>query len=324
MFVYFQKLKLHTLVCSSFEKPKNKGLHKPATLVVGGLCFFDVNRTEKLLILNQSTYITPTKMVIYSHSRLSTFEQCPLKFKFRYIDKLPPDIKETIESFLGSKVHGTLEWVYKQISQNIKISLDDIIEHFIKNWNRDFNQDIKIIKQEFNSDYYFNQGIRFLINYFQTNHPFDDNTIAIEKRVLIKLDSEGKYLLQGYIDRLVYNKEKNILEIHDYKTGGFLKTQEELDNDRQLALYSIGIRDLFQDAKEVHLIWHFLAFNEKRISKRTFEQLVELKQETINLINKIESEKEFQPKTSPLCKWCEFRSYCPTLTLDTVTSPLRE
>ena len=38
---YFQKLKLHTLVCSSFEKPKNKGLCKSTTLVVDGLCFFD-------------------------------------------------------------------------------------------------------------------------------------------------------------------------------------------------------------------------------------------------------------------------------------------
>jgi len=43
VFTYFQKLKLHTLVCSSFEKPKNKGLYKPTTLVVGGLCFFDLN-----------------------------------------------------------------------------------------------------------------------------------------------------------------------------------------------------------------------------------------------------------------------------------------
>ena len=30
-------------------------------------------------------------MPVYSHSRLSTFEQCPLKFKFRYIDYVEPD-----------------------------------------------------------------------------------------------------------------------------------------------------------------------------------------------------------------------------------------
>ena len=34
---------------------------------------------------------------IYSHSRLSAFEQCPLKFRFRYIDHLKPEIEQTIE-----------------------------------------------------------------------------------------------------------------------------------------------------------------------------------------------------------------------------------
>ena len=43
-------------------------------------------------------------MVIYSHSRLSTFEQCKLKFKFRYIDKLTPEIENTIEGFLGGGI----------------------------------------------------------------------------------------------------------------------------------------------------------------------------------------------------------------------------
>ena len=51
-------------------------------------------------------------MVIYSHSRLSTFEQCPFKFKLRYIDKIIPEIENTIESFLGGIVHETLEWIY--------------------------------------------------------------------------------------------------------------------------------------------------------------------------------------------------------------------
>ncbi len=249
-------------------------------------------------------------MVIYSHSKLSTFEQCQLKFKFQYIDKLKPEFEETIEEFLGHKIHKTLEWLYKQVSQKIIPQLDQVIHYYIADWNKDFNKEIKIIKQELNPEHYFNQGVKFLVNYFQTNHPFKDNTIETEKRIFTSLDKQGKYQLQGYIDRIVHNKESNIFEIHDYKTGGFLKSQQELDNDRQLALYSIGIRDLFENVKDVHLIWHFLAFNEKRISKRTDEQLEKLKQEIIQLIDKIESTKDFSPNPSKLCKWCEFRTYC--------------
>ena len=248
-------------------------------------------------------------MVTYSHSRLSTFESCPLKYKFHYIEQLEPDIKQSIEGFLGNMVHDTLEWIYN-IAKEKTPQLDEVIQHYIENWHKEFEDNIKIVKKENNAEYYFNQGIKYLIDYFQKHYPFQDNTIATEKKIIINLDFDGKYKLVGFIDRLVHHKEKNICEIHDYKTNGFLKTQEELDNDRQLALYSIGVRDLFGNLSDVHLIWHFLAFNEQRVSKRTKEQLDKLKKEIIALIEKIESTEDFKPKPSKLCEWCEFRSYC--------------
>jgi len=249
-------------------------------------------------------------MVIYSHSKLSTFEQCPFKFKLRYIDKIKPEVKDTIESFLGNKVHNVLQWIYAEASRGRILQLDEVVKYFIYIWNKDFNQEIKIVKQEYNSEYYFNQGIKFIVDYFMKYSPFQDNTIALEKRIIINLDDLGKYKLQGYIDRIVYHKDTNILEIHDYKTNGFLKPQEELDKDRQLALYAIGLKDIFKGVNDIYLVWHFLAFNKKMISKRTEEQLTQLKQEIIELIDKIESTTEFPAKSSPLCEWCGFKNYC--------------
>jgi len=132
---------------------------------------------------------------------------------------------------------------------------------------------------------------------------------ATWKRIYVDLDPNGKYKLVGYIDRLVHNPG-NIFEIHDYKTGS-LKSQEELNKDRQLALYSIAIRDTFDEVNEVDLIWHFLDHNEVMKSRRTLEQLEHLKKEIIEIINKIESTKDFYPKTGALCHWCEFQSKCP-------------
>ena len=159
-------------------------------------------------------------------------------------------------------------------------------------------------------EFYFNKGIRFLINYFLKNTPFKDNTIYTEKKIFISLDSKGEYFLVGYIDRLVHNKETNIFEIHDYKTGS-LKSQEELDEDRQLALYSIGIIETFKNVNNIKLVWHFLDSNKELISKRTMEQLIKLKGEIINLIKKIKSTKEFTTNKSNLCSWCEYKSKCP-------------
>jgi len=48
-------------------------------------------------------------MTVYSHSRLSCFEQCPQKYKLQYIDRMETEVEENIEAFLGSRVHDTLE-----------------------------------------------------------------------------------------------------------------------------------------------------------------------------------------------------------------------
>ena len=250
-------------------------------------------------------------MVIYSHSRLSSFEQCPLKFKYRYIDKIIPEIEKTIEIHLGLAVHDTLEWLYTEIQNNKLPTIDQTIVYYADKWQQTFTPEIRIVKKELTAKDYFEKGVQFILNYYTTHQPFDDGTIEIEKRILINLDEQGEYKLQGFIDRLVHNQETQEYEVHDYKTANFLPSQEKLDKDRQLALYSIGIKDAFGQDKEVCLIWHYLAHNKKICSRRTNQQLQQLKKETIELINKIESTKEFPPCKSQLCNWCEYKSMCP-------------
>jgi hypothetical protein len=46
-------------------------------------------------------------MPIYSHSRLETFETCPQKYNFRYIDEIAKLKEQTVEAFVGSRVHET-------------------------------------------------------------------------------------------------------------------------------------------------------------------------------------------------------------------------
>jgi putative RecB family exonuclease len=250
-------------------------------------------------------------MAIYSHSKISSFEQCPQKYKLRYIDKIKPEIEETIESHLGSAVHETLEWIYNSIIEKPeKIpTLDDIMHHYIEEWQKGFSENTLIVKKQFTAKDYLNKGIQFLANYYQENYPFKDGTIECEKSIMIKLD-ENTYL-RGFIDRLVYDIEEGRYEIHDYKTANSLPSQGKMDEDKQLALYSIAIKEMYGKDKEVVLVWHYLAHNQTIISKRTEKQLEELKTETKRLIKKIEDAKDFPPNKSILCDWCEYKSLCP-------------
>ena len=260
--------------------------------------------------INISEFLSFT-MVIYSHSRLSTFENCPLKFRYKYLDKIIPPLEKSIEAHLGKVVHDTLEWLYLEVKAGRVPSLDHVVIHYSQTWRETWDDAIKNVKKRYTTKEYFNQGVGYLLDYYMRHKPFDDNTIDVEKKVFIELDKEGRYKIIGFIDRLVYNLKTKEYEIHDYKTGGNLPQPEAVENDRQLGLYSIAIKELFGKEKKVSLIWHYLAFNRRIISQRTNEQLERLKKETIELIKKIESEIEFIPKKSYLCHWCEYKEICP-------------
>ena len=246
----------------------------------------------------------------YSYSRLSTFEQCPLKFKFRYIDEIIPEIEKTIEAHLGSSVHSALEWLYKNVKKQQIPTIENLIIYYSKSWEREWTENMLIVNSLTPQDY-FNKGIQFLTSYYTKHYPFDDNTLEVEKRIILELDEKGEYKIQGFIDRLSYNLQTKEYEIHDYKTANNMPTKEKLEKDRQLALYSLAIKKTFGEDKEVKLIWHFLAHNIKVQLKKTNEELEKLKQEALELIKKIENTTEFSPIKSSLCHWCEYKGICP-------------
>src|SRR5215472_4453488 len=54
------------------------------------------------------------KVTDYSHSRLATFEDCPRKFRYRYVDDIKVD-GEGVEAFMGKRVHEILERLYHHV-----------------------------------------------------------------------------------------------------------------------------------------------------------------------------------------------------------------
>jgi putative RecB family exonuclease len=103
----------------------------------------------------------------------------------------------------------------------------------------------------------------------------------------------------------------SVLEIQDYKPSSRLPTQEDVDRDRQLSFYQMGVEGKWKDIREIRLIWHYLAFDAEIRSSRTPEQLLETRQKALGLIHRIETDTEFLPKGGPLCAWCDYQALCP-------------
>ncbi|MFA6072718.1 MAG: PD-(D/E)XK nuclease family protein [Candidatus Woesearchaeota archaeon] len=247
-------------------------------------------------------------MTTFSNSRLSSFEQCPQKFKFHYIDKVETEILRTIETFMGELVHLTLEKLYKDLKFLKTNTEEELIQYYDENWEKSWDDRILIVK-DYSKDNYKKMGEKMISDYYNHYAPFNQGrVIGLETQDFLDLDENYKIHIR--IDRLMM-MEDGVYEIHDYKTNSNLKTQPELDEDRQLAIYALGVKKLYPDAKEIILVWHFLAFDKEMRSTRTEKQLEDLRVDILSLIAKINNEKEFKPMQSALCDYCEYKALCP-------------
>jgi putative RecB family exonuclease len=234
----------------------------------------------------------------YSNSRIESFNKCKLQYKYRYIDKVPLKV-ETIEAFIGTKVHDALEEFYGLIKNKIVKPKEWILSKYEDLWKEDFKDSIKIVKKELSAEEYYEKGRKSLVDYYVEYAPFDQTKIVkTEESIYFNLkQGKDEYRFVGILDRLDWNDREKIFEIHDYKTSSTLMTQQEADQDLQLPLYQLALI--------------YLLFNKQIESSRTKKQLIEVQDAVIAKIKVIEACDEFPPFKSALCDWCDFQEICP-------------
>ncbi|MEO7843232.1 MAG: PD-(D/E)XK nuclease family protein [Candidatus Eisenbacteria bacterium] len=257
--------------------------------------------------------ILSADMPTFSNSRLNAYDNCPLQYRLRYVDEVEVPRRESIESFLGKRVHEALEFLYLNVSGPFKPTLGDVTERYREAWEREWSDAIHIVRSGTTVAGYQANGRRCLEQYYRRHDPFDrGRTVGAEVLVTYPLDPERDLHLRGYIDRLV-DLGNGDYEIHDYKTGFRVPGQAELDRDRQLGLYQLAVTAQLPDVRSVKLVWHYLAHDRMMISIRTPDQLRDLRDRVIAQIAVIEratASGDLPPRVTPLCAWCEYKPVC--------------
>jgi len=249
-------------------------------------------------------------MPTYSHSQLSTYKTCPQQYKLAYIDRIEVET-ESIEAFMGSRVHDALEKLYRDLKVTKLNTLEELLGFYHQSWEKNWNDMVQIIRKEYSAEDYRRLGEKCISDYYKRYYPFDQGrTLGLEENIYFSLEEEKGYWIRGFIDRLTLI-DNSILEIHDYKTSNRLPTREDVNSDRQLAFYQMGVEGKWKDIREIRLIWHYLSFDTEIQSSRTPEELHQLRQATLELIQKIEADRKFLPKEGPLCDWCDYQGLCP-------------
>jgi len=257
-----------------------------------------------------SLFSTPAAVATYSHSRLETFEKCPLKYQFKYVQEIE-ERTEFVEQFLGKRVHEALEKLHREQAAGKPPTLPELLAFLRQEWETDWNENVKIVRRGATEAEYARYAELCVRNYYEKIWPLGKgSTLSLEAHIRFPLDELGVYQMQGFIDR-VSRQDDGTYEIHDYKTAKRLPSQQDADHDKQLGLYELGIRAQYPEARQIELIWHYVGLGQTLRSKRSAEQRSRLVKNTVTLIQQIEKTRIFPAHKSALCDWCEYRPQCP-------------
>jgi DNA helicase-2/ATP-dependent DNA helicase PcrA len=231
----------------------------------------------------------------FSYSQLTTFEACPLKYKFRYLYNIPSP--STAASNFGTSIHETLNQFYEGLRNGKKSKLSDLKDLYEKNWR----------PQGYESRAHHNarkkQGLEILEKFYKSN---EDNWIIpemLERAFNLKIEN---YTFNGRIDR-IDKLEDGTYEVIDYKTGQSKKDQK-LNKDLQLSLYALACRDVYGiNASKLSL--YFLENNEKHSTTRSNEDLEKAKKEIKEKADTL-MKSDFEATPGFSCKFCEYRLIC--------------
>ena len=224
-------------------------------------------------------------MNTFSYSKISTYQQCPLKYKFQYIDKIPT--KPSIHLIKGSKIHKLLE-NFESFEYNPNTEYHDIVKSFM-----DSSLGIEILSKP---------SIREHQIKLNENLRADDSLTKKETRFIGYIDRINVYVETTPLDET----SKNV-ELIDFKTGKY--KEPKYQDFQQLILYSIYMFDKYEiDSILLRFVYVEHNLENSLLLNRSSTEIY--RSQLQKDIETIESDTIFKKNQSPLCPWCDYQQIC--------------
>ena len=241
-----------------------------------------------------------------SPSSVGTWQQCPLKFKYGRIDKIPdPPTEATI---LGNFVHDVLEGLLRLGSEDRNVSAARNIMRTL--WDDDYGpRVIDIIGNDSKVVHEFRWRAWWCIeNYFTMEDPAVVQFDGLEDYVVGSIDGAP---VRGYIDR--WHRTNDGIVIGDYKTGKTPRPQWRGDKFQQLAIYALLLEQIHNEPisnMELLYLKDGVRLSEKP-KPATLDVVTESVKTTHVELGAACASGEFEARPSRLCDWCAYKTFCP-------------
>lgn len=215
-------------------------------------------------------------MIALSYSRLSTYENCPFKFKKQYIDKDYPDDSNNPAFVRGNNLHGQCDDYVKL--KTGKTKKQELLCEEVKNVTPIIDKIISIYP-----NVYGEQKLALNSNFTACDW-FSKATVY-----------------RAILDMLAINKESAV--IIDFKSGKVRKYDNK--STGQLHLTACFIFALFPKVQQISTAYLFL--DHKKTITKSFErsEYEGLKKTFMDMLRKVNTEKEWPRTKNRYCGWCK-------------------
>lgn len=178
-----------------------------------------------------------------SFSEVSSFQRCPLQWKYRYVDGVEPE-QISAALVLGSGVHAAIEHHFQQIMQaGVLPSLEELLQVFDGCWDKEVKDLPVTYPRGQGRETIRATAERMIERFIASPHAQPEGEIVgIEESFRVVLADDLPDLM-GRIDMVT--RRGNELCITDFKTARSMWSPNTAqENADQLTLYSVGMQDL--------------------------------------------------------------------------------
>lgn len=249
--------------------------------------------------------MTPPRTM--SPSKVATFTQCALRFRYSAIDKLPELPSEAATK--GTLVHAALERLFAlEPDQRTPETATECLADAVA-WIRHEDDFTGLGLGTDAETAFFTDAAALVDNYFTMEDPTAIRPIGIE--LMVEVPRNG-YALRGIIDRLEVD-EAGELVVSDYKTG---RAPPERFAQRRMdgvKLYATMCAELLgrRPAKVRLLYLRDATIVEATPTQSELSSMDRRVDAIWHAVERSCATDDFRPKPSRLCDWCSFKAHCP-------------
>lgn len=232
-----------------------------------------------------------------SASKIKTYIDCPLRFKFANILEVPSPPRTYFD--IGTSVHTVAEHLTELQKNGTKPTEKLALDILDKKWNSNaFQSDTEDRQAKEKAK----EMVKTYLKWIEQN---PNSPMGVEQRFTIEI---GGIPFNGAVDRIEKTPDGEF-EVVDFKTGAVYENSKSIKDDPQMNIYALGTQKLHNKLPKKASLFYLK--HDKMVQYEITEDQVEKVKETISEKVKSILNEEFEATPSyQVCRNCEYWDIC--------------